>query len=360
MVPTGESTLSRALIGGASPTVRLQRSNFLRTLSVAIAVAATVAVSRGQVAVEPITLETAAGVARGFVATVALDDPRVEIVVTGSLPPSPNEPASAEARLVPTDRWAEAVDAVLAVNANFFGRVAAPEAGSGLANQPPAVWADIIGLSISGGVVVSPPRLFAGKPDPALIVTRDGVGRIEAVAAAPVDGSVVAAVAGVGPSDQDPNLGERLVTAGGNTGARARVAPMVRHPRTAVGVSEDGKVMTIITIDGRQPNWSVGVTLPELADAMIARGVHEAINLDGGGSTSFVYFPDGVAGERGDSSRRVVNRPSDGSFRPVANHLGIRVKGATRKSGGPDGVLPQGGNGRAPMDPARKPAATGR
>lgn len=71
-----------------------------------------------------------------------------------------------------------------------------------------------------------------------------------------------------------------------------------RHPRTLAGWSAAGDLY-LISIDGRQAGYALGMSLAEAADFMIALGVVEAINLDGGGSTTFV--------ERGS----VVNRPSD-------------------------------------------------
>jgi hypothetical protein len=71
-----------------------------------------------------------------------------------------------------------------------------------------------------------------------------------------------------------------------------------RHPRTMVGWNAEGEVL-LVTVDGRQPGYSVGMTLPEAAELMLALGATDAINLDGGGSTTFV-----VGGA-------VVNRPSD-------------------------------------------------
>lgn len=71
-----------------------------------------------------------------------------------------------------------------------------------------------------------------------------------------------------------------------------------RHPRTAVGRTADGAVL-LVTVDGRQPGAASGVTARELAELMVAMGATDAINLDGGGSTTFV-----VGG-------RVANRPSD-------------------------------------------------
>lgn len=60
-----------------------------------------------------------------------------------------------------------------------------------------------------------------------------------------------------------------------------------RHPRTLAGRTGDGIVL-LVTVDGRQPCCSIGMTLPEAADLMVALGATEAINLDGGGSTTFV------------------------------------------------------------------------
>jgi exopolysaccharide biosynthesis protein len=83
-----------------------------------------------------------------------------------------------------------------------------------------------------------------------------------------------------------------------------------RHPRTAVGVTKDGKTVYLVTIDGRQPLLSIGVSLDELADYMVGLGCHDAVNLDGGGSTTMIV--------RG----RTVNAPSDrGGLRPVTNGI---------------------------------------
>jgi exopolysaccharide biosynthesis protein len=71
-----------------------------------------------------------------------------------------------------------------------------------------------------------------------------------------------------------------------------------RHPRTAVGVRADG-CLVLAAVDGRQPGLSVGMTIAELAGLMAELGCVEALNLDGGGSTTMV-----VKG-------KVVNSPSD-------------------------------------------------
>jgi hypothetical protein len=92
-----------------------------------------------------------------------------------------------------------------------------------------------------------------------------------------------------------------------------------RHPRTAVGYSQNGQVLFLVVVDGRQPGYSVGMTLGELADFMRTRladfsaaheNAYQALNLDGGGSTTMVVEDE------------VVNSPSDQTGeRPVANVL---------------------------------------
>lgn len=88
------------------------------------------------------------------------------------------------------------------------------------------------------------------------------------------------------------------------------------HPRSAIGLTADGRLI-LATVDGRQPGWSSGMRLPELAEFMLSRGVVVALNLDGGGSTSLAVRRAGTDGPV------LVNRPSDGSERAVTN--GIHV-----------------------------------
>jgi hypothetical protein len=92
------------------------------------------------------------------------------------------------------------------------------------------------------------------------------------------------------------------------------------HPRTAVALDADATHLIILVVDGRQPNYSEGVTLAELTAILLEYGAHAALNLDGGGSTTLV-----VEGESG--APVVLNSPIDnripGRERPVANHLGI-------------------------------------
>jgi hypothetical protein len=82
-----------------------------------------------------------------------------------------------------------------------------------------------------------------------------------------------------------------------------------RHPRTAIAKLASGKIL-LLTIDGRQPGISVGMSLDLLANLLLEFGADEAINLDGGGSTTMVVRD------------KVVNRPSDSTGeRPVSDAI---------------------------------------
>lgn len=85
-----------------------------------------------------------------------------------------------------------------------------------------------------------------------------------------------------------------------------------RAPRTVVGIKEDGKVI-FFTIDGRISGHSVGSTFNQTAKMLRDLGCVSAMNLDGGGSTTFVlrYL--------GDMNAQTINRPSDRADRAVAN-----------------------------------------
>lgn len=88
------------------------------------------------------------------------------------------------------------------------------------------------------------------------------------------------------------------------------------HPRTAIGFSRDGKKLIMVAVEGRVPA-SRGMDQQELAQLMLDLGAHNAINLDGGGSTTV------LARKPGDHGLSLANTPSDGSLRRVSNGISI-------------------------------------
>lgn len=184
----------------------------------------------------------------------------------------------------------------VAVNANFFDKV-----------KDQAVPLDLLGLSISDGRVVSPPA----PGYPALCLTAGN--RASFVLDTPakfLTTGIHTAVAG----------GRPLLTAGKNVGGK--YGPSV-HPRTAVGLTKDHQTMIWLVIDGRQPGYSLGATDAETGDWLLRLGAHDALMLDGGGSTALVYA---------DSQGKpvVLNRPIHGLIpgrqRYNGNHLGLYAR----------------------------------
>ncbi len=88
------------------------------------------------------------------------------------------------------------------------------------------------------------------------------------------------------------------------------------NPRTMVGSTKDGKQLLLVTVDGRQ-NASIGLNQRDSAELMRQLGAYNAINLDGGGSTTMITRTPGT------NNLTLVNVPSDGSMRAVSTALGV-------------------------------------
>ena len=90
------------------------------------------------------------------------------------------------------------------------------------------------------------------------------------------------------------------------------------HPRTAAGVDASGKILYLVTVEGRI-NTSRGMSLTELGNFMKQIGAHNAINLDGGGSTTM------IAKNPASGEQELKNVLSDGSARSIATAIGIKA-----------------------------------
>ncbi len=88
------------------------------------------------------------------------------------------------------------------------------------------------------------------------------------------------------------------------------------EPRAGIGLSRGRRTLFLVAIDGRQPNYSEGATVAEMASIMKELGVEDAMNLDGGGTVTLCH------------TSGVLNCPIDNRIpnreRPIANHIGVR------------------------------------
>ena len=178
--------------------------------------------------------------------------------------------------------------AALAINANYFGVVS----GS---------YADDVDLAASNGDIYS--RFSQGYF--ALNLTQNNSAAIVKAVPGDVTGlqtdppvSVYNAVSG----------DEHIVTSGVNTAVQTGL-----EPRTAAGIAT-GDRLVLMTVDGRDPGVSEGVTTIELANLLLGYGVTDAINLDGGGSTTMAIA---------DPTPRLLNVPSEGGERAVGTNLAV-------------------------------------
>ena len=138
------------------------------------------------------------------------------------------------------------------------------------------------------------------------------------------------------PADQSIGAAPHLLSGGRLAFAPDEVGSFMqgRHPRTMVGFTATGETL-LVTVDGRQ-TASTGMSLGEAASFMASLGASEAVNFDGGGSTTFVT--------RG----AVRNVPSDGGERRVVTALAVVPPG----DAAPAPAAPPAGPRTTPTDPA--------
>jgi exopolysaccharide biosynthesis protein len=190
---------------------------------------------------------------------------------------------------------------VAGINANPFDKVSAR------VGEPRS----IAGITVAGG-------FLAAAPDPrydALVLYEDGSAAI--VSQGDLDEAALAgarnAVGGFFVVLRDGAPAQRLQDQAGEA------AP--RHPRSAAGLSADGRTLDLLAVDGRR-HGSVGATERELAVLLQRLGADDGLNFDGGGSTA-------LALRYSDGTIRPVNTPIHGLIpgkeRAVATCLGIRA-----------------------------------
>ena len=216
-----------------------------------------------------------------------------------------------------TSNFLRSCNAQMAINGDFFWDD--PNSQS--------ITTSVCGFAASNGVIYNP---FQRGWEYAINFSKNNVATLihwvegsSATQYAPADVSIYNAIAGAPKIISDG----RLFTCTDTTGTAATL-----HPRTAIGLTGDDKLVLLV-VDGRCGH-SGGMTTVEEAEVLLGFGVIDAINLDGGGSSTMVMA---------DPNVRIVNSPSDATGeRKVANHLAVFAKPAPAKhnpSGKIDGEI---------------------
>lgn len=170
-------------------------------------------------------------------------------------------------------------------------------------------------LVVAGDRVVAagPEVLDAAIPEDGFVLTGRDAGA-DALAAATVGETVELAYRPSSDADLAFAVGGNVVLVDDGQVAQG-LDDAVLAPRTAIGFSEDGDRMYLVTVDGRSSR-SRGTTIHETAELLASLGAHRALNLDGGGSSTLLA-------RRPGHEPAVHNQPSDGVERPVPNGVGI-------------------------------------
>lgn len=240
-----------------------------------------------------------------YVVKIDLKDPRVSVHVSrGGHDPDGDGPWTTT--LMPTSEVAQREGYDVAINGDFFEAKSTKDIEGRNTGYVRGKAASPVGMAMSDGVLWH----RAASVRPYLEITA----------------SKIAKVMSAGPSDKMDADAREIVGAGQVIEQNGRAVTLtnrfaiVRNPRTAVGIDASGTQLTLLVVDGRQPNLSVGMTLNELGQEMVQLGCANSLNLDGGGSSTLVYLDPATR------KRAVMNSPSDTKERSVADVLGVRLE----------------------------------
>lgn len=209
-----------------------------------------------------------------------------------------------------TRSFVNSVSAQIGINADFYD-TAPPYPPSG-----GQYFTDVVHVGASGGDVYS----AAAGGESVFNINADNVARI--LRAGPAGSTI----SNNGTPYYNAIGGNQRILTGGAVTAPNDSYTTTLNPHTAIGLSQDNRRVFLLTIDGRQTDYSEGLRTDEMAQIMLQFGAWNAINLDGGGSTAMVMddIHDGI------QNARVINSPADnatpqipGTERLVANNLAV-------------------------------------
>jgi exopolysaccharide biosynthesis protein len=241
-----------------------------------------------------------------FVAKIDLTRPNVNVRVSRG-GPDPDGDGKWQTTLMQPTKIAEREKFDVVINGDFFSHLSGKDAegAAALKEFQGGTPAAVSGPAVTDGKLWAP----SAKPRAAFLIDAKKQPAVAEVQEPPEDARQV--IAG-------SNL---LVVEGKNVAPAPEKGSLSKgpHPRTAVGIADGGKTLVLVVIDGRKPGVAVGMSLREAADVMLTQGCQQAVNLDGGGSS--------VLAIRDPQSHQmtILNHPSDGRERSVANVLGITV-----------------------------------
>jgi exopolysaccharide biosynthesis protein len=234
---------------------------------------------------------------RLFVAQIDLQNPKLHLrVAPGG--PDPDGDGKWETTLMEPTKIAAREKFDFVVNGDFFIAKGVNDGEGTNSHFRAEQWACTEGPAMTDGQTWS----VASSARPCLVVHKNRAVTIEKLQR---------------PADDDWEV------IGGNTmlvhdGTAISHTNKVRHPRTVAGLDATGNTLTILVVDGRKPGVATGMSYDELAAEMLRLGCKDALNLDGGGSS--VMAVRDATGEM-----KILNAPTDGRERAVADVLGISV-----------------------------------
>jgi hypothetical protein len=241
---------------------------------------------------------------------IDLRDPDIQLALTPSVTNN-YVPNQRETLLQTPSEFLVEHDLQVAINAVYFD-----PAGY---NNPSGTPAWLTGLAISEGRLVSEQAGIIDSESAMLFTTNNQATFVPLNWPATSTDGIFTAFSGLYPLvSNGVNISFGYTNVGGTIHQR--------QPRTAYGLSGDGRYLILVTIDGRQSDFSDGALDWETAEFLLLFGASNGMNMDGGGSTCMVkasYCGDPIEINQ-NSFQFAVGRP--GSQRPVGCNLGVRAK----------------------------------
>ncbi len=209
--------------------------------------------------------------------TIVENDQRINVVLVHRSATLPMRVSPAHRGREPVGEWARAIGATAGINANWFGPFDGPAVSEGqVYGGSDHGYTALFGFTAAGDLVADHHHKIHDRVDPPVV---------EAVSGHP---TLIHRGTPTTDFGTDPTFTER-------------------QPRTAIGVSSSVDVLILVAVDGRRAG-AVGMTGAETTTLMRRLGSHDAVMLDGGGSTAMWISGKGIVNRQSDPGRAVGNQ----------------------------------------------------